>query len=302
MEDDSSEPELASAELPPERIEQPKATSKKKAKKANPKLAKRDVSQYVNKQRTLVFASRGITHRDRHFMGDLRDMLPHSKKDVKFDAKAKLFLVNEVAEMKNCNNCIFLEARKGKDLYMWMSKTPDGPSVKFLVENLHTMSELKLTGNCLKGSRPILFFDKTFDTTPAYRLLKEMMTQILGSPKGHPKVKPFIDHQFSFFIADNRIWFRNYQLVRTESSSGGKHVDALIEIGPRFVLNPIRIFAGSFGGKCIYSNSNYKPPRRGLQGKQEKQMNVRARRKQLKKRKRHKEENFVGEDELDNVF
>eukprot|EP00954_Amorphochlora_amoebiformis_P022189 1351554-Amorphochlora_amoeboformis.AAC.3 len=40
------------------------------------------------------------------------------------------------------------------------------------------MSELKLTGNCLKGSRPILFFDKTFDTTPTYKLLKEMFIQV----------------------------------------------------------------------------------------------------------------------------
>jgi ribosome biogenesis protein BRX1 len=41
----------------------------------------------VNKQRTLVFCSRGITHRDRHFMQDVRDLLPHSKKDVKLDHK-----------------------------------------------------------------------------------------------------------------------------------------------------------------------------------------------------------------------
>ena len=36
---------------------------------------------------------------------------------------------------------------------------PSGPSAKFLVENIHTLEELKLTGNCLKGSRPLLNFD-----------------------------------------------------------------------------------------------------------------------------------------------
>ena len=39
--------------------------------------------------------------------------------------------------------------------------------------------------------------------------------QVFGSPKGHPKVKPFVDHILSFFIADNRIWVRNYQSVNT---------------------------------------------------------------------------------------
>jgi hypothetical protein len=33
------------------------------------------------------------------------------------------------------------------------AKSPDGPTVKFLVQNVHTMDELKLTGNHLKGSR-----------------------------------------------------------------------------------------------------------------------------------------------------
>lgn len=30
---------------------------------------------------------------------------------------------------------VFFEARKKKDLYLWMSKAPDGPSVKFLATN-----------------------------------------------------------------------------------------------------------------------------------------------------------------------
>lgn len=51
----------------------------------------KDVGSYVNKQRTLVFSTRGILHRDRHLMTDLRDLLPHSRKDAKFDLKGKCF-------------------------------------------------------------------------------------------------------------------------------------------------------------------------------------------------------------------
>jgi len=36
--------------------------------------------------------------------------------------------------------------------------------------------------------------------------------QVFGTPKGHPKAKPFVDHVFAFFIANERVWFRNYQV------------------------------------------------------------------------------------------
>ena len=36
-------------------------------------------SNWINKERVLIFASRGISHRDRHLMLDLRKMMPHSK-------------------------------------------------------------------------------------------------------------------------------------------------------------------------------------------------------------------------------
>jgi ribosome biogenesis protein BRX1 len=250
-----------------------KGTKKGKGRallKKQRKKESRDMGKCINKQRTLIFASRGIKFRDRHFMKDMQDLLPHSKKDVKFDSKDKLFAVNEVCELKNCNNCVFFEARKRKDLYMWVSKTPHGPSAKFLVQNIHTMAEVKLTGNCLKGARPILSFDKNFDSEPAYQLLKELFTQVFGSPKGHPKVKPFTDHVLSFFILDNRIWFRNYQIVyqTNEAAEEGDEEATkkktgepmLVEIGPRFVLNPIRIFSGSFGGTTLWENPSYVSP------------------------------------------
>lgn len=38
---------------------------------------------FVNKQRVLVFSSRGITTRYRHLMDDFRKLLPHHKREVK---------------------------------------------------------------------------------------------------------------------------------------------------------------------------------------------------------------------------
>lgn len=62
-------------------------------------------------------------------------MLPHGRKDVKFDSKSKLNELNELAELYNCNNVLFFEARKGKDLYVWLSKVPNGPTIKMHLQN-----------------------------------------------------------------------------------------------------------------------------------------------------------------------
>jgi len=67
-----------------------------------------------------------------------------------------------------------------------------------------------------------------------------------------------VDHIFSFFVTDNRIWFRNYQLVFPDEKK--KEEPVLVEIGPRFVLNPVRIFGGSFGGPTLWENPNYVSP------------------------------------------
>nr|CAD7572154.1 unnamed protein product [Timema californicum] len=163
--------------------------------------------KWVNKQRVLVFASRGISHRDRHLMQDIRTLMPHSKPESKMERSENLFVVNEMCEMKNCNKCIMFEGRQKRDLYMWISNVPQGPSAKFLV---------------------------------------------FGTPNHHPKSQPFTDHVMTFTVLDNRIWFRNFQILSEDG--------ALAEIGPRFVLNPVKIFKGSFGGEALWDNSFYVSP------------------------------------------
>ncbi|CAE1316803.1 BRX1 [Acanthosepion pharaonis] len=209
-------------------------------------------TKWINKQRVLVFSTRGILAQARHLMNDMKRLMPHSKREPKMDHKDDFRVVNEICETRNCNKCIFFEARKKKDLYMWLSNINEGPSAKFLVENVHTMCELKLTGNCLKGSRPLLSFDEKFDKEPHWKILKELFIQIFGTPNHHPKSQPFIDHVFFFSILDNRIWFRNYSITDELAS--------LTEIGPRFVLNPVRIFEGSLGGPTLYVNPHYQSP------------------------------------------
>ncbi|KAH6622168.1 brix domain-containing protein 2 [Boeremia exigua] len=234
-----------------------------------------------NKQRVLILSSRGVTFRHRHLLQDLYSLMPHSRKEAKFDSKTKLYMLNEMAELYNCNNIIFFEARKGKDLYCWISKPPNGPTVKMHLQNLHTMEELNFIGNCLKGSRPILSFDAGFDKQAHLRVIKELFTQIFGVPKNSRKTKPFVDHVMGFTVADGKIWVRVYQINESETSKK-KPIDAddvdvdelvskkkgktsefdvsLVEIGPRFVLTPIVIQESSFGGPIIYENKEFVSP------------------------------------------
>ncbi|KAK5660804.1 hypothetical protein OQA88_12172 [Cercophora sp. LCS_1] len=229
-----------------------------------------------NKQRVLILSSRGVTYRHRHLLNDLAAMLPHGRKDVKFDSKSKMYQLNELAELYNCNNVMFFEARKGKDLYMWFSKVPNGPTIKFHAQNLHTMEELHFTGNCLKGSRPVLSFDSAFESEPHLRVIKEVFLHMFGVPQGARKSKPFIDHVMSFSVADGKIWVRNYEIREVEkakgedeeedhkakkSKGGERETDvSVVEIGPRFVLTPIIIQEGAFGGPIIYENKRFVSP------------------------------------------
>jgi ribosome biogenesis protein BRX1 len=183
---------------------------------------------------------------------------------------------------------MFFEARKGKDLYIWLSKPPNGPTLKMHCQNVHTMEELNFTGNCLKGSRPILSFDATFDESPHLRVVKELLTHSFGVPQSSRKVKPFVDHVMGFTVAGGRVWIRCYQIAETEAgkkkvadgaeeetddkakkptsalpSSKGKAGEtsiSLVEIGPRLVLTPIVILEGSFGGPVIYENKEFISP------------------------------------------
>ena len=50
---------------------------------------------------------------------------------------------------------------------------------------------------------------------------------------------------------------RNYQIV--DKSERGEDI-TLVEIGPRMVLIPIRIFSGSLGGATLYQNPSFVSP------------------------------------------
>lgn len=66
-------------------------------------------------------------------MSDLIDCLPHAKKENKVERTIAKEAINDLCYSRSCNNCIYFECRKKKDFFMWLMKSPVGPSVKFAV-------------------------------------------------------------------------------------------------------------------------------------------------------------------------
>lgn len=132
------------------------------------------------------------------------------------------------------------------------------------------MAELGFGGNCLKGGRGIVVFDKSFDEEiPGQEhrsLLREMLRGVFCvPPKGVRGMKPFVDRIIGIYGLDGKVWIRVYEIRESEPDKASKeHVKgadvSLVEIGPRLVLTPVVILEGSFGGPVIFENKQFVNP------------------------------------------
>ena len=113
-----------------------------------------------------------------------------------------------------------------------------------------------------------------------------------------------------------QIWVRNYQIVQeapanakqakelkaTEGNTSSTST-SLVEIGPRFVLNPIRIFRGAFGGQTLFQNPDYVSPNEiRAANKRSKGMAYVDRKESQLQRKEREENIMLPEDPLADVF
>lgn len=85
--------------------------------------------------------------------------------------------------------------------------------------------------------------------------------------------------------------------------AGNSVTTSLVEIGPRFVLTPIRIFRGSFGGQTLFQNPHFVSPNetRAME-RRAKGMAYESRKTSQKKRKERQVDLVYPDDPLDSVF
>ena len=209
---------------------------------------------WINKQRTLVVFTQGIHGNERKLAKELMKLMCHTKTDSAIIKDEMSEQLSELCKLKNCQNCIFFEQKK-QELFVWISKFPEGPSVKFKLSEVALAESNKFHGNCLKGSRPILSFDSEFLKSPENSLIKNLLVDCFNSPKNHPKTQPFFDKVFGFGMEDKKVSVRNYQIAK----NGQKFNDfEFVEIGPRFELEVVKIFDGFFTGNVVFLNQNFK--------------------------------------------
>ena len=171
---------------------------------------------WKNRQRVLLVGSRGIKAKTRHLISDLSKLLPHHKRETKIEKNQGVrSQLESSCELKDCENILYFEQR-GERMYLYMGKSPCGPTMKFQLTGVSTAQELKLTGNCLRYSRPIVSFDESFKDTHSgnqmWSIFRKLALDAFGTPKFHPKSQPFVDKVFHFGISQGQVHFRNYQV------------------------------------------------------------------------------------------
>ena len=129
------------------------------------------------------------------------------------------------------------------------------------VQNVHTVAELHFEARRCAGVRNLLSFDHEFEVSPDRRVLKALLVRTFSVPCGAAKRVASgragstsssverVKHALTFTWVDGRIWVRVYRIGR--GVAGTMDVE---EIGPRMVLEPVRIIASGFGGAVLHSN------------------------------------------------
>jgi ribosome biogenesis protein BRX1 len=125
---------------------------------------------------------------------------------------------------------------------------------------------------------------------------------------------PFLTHTSIDYLSLHQIWVRNYQIVEEHATNakeantekkltGSDMKTSLVEIGPRFVLNPIRIFRGSFGGQTLFQNEQFVSPNAvRAEANRNKGHDYEGRKVNQRKRKEREDAIVLPDDPLDSVF
>lgn len=57
---------------------------------------------------------------------------------------------------------MYFEVKKKINFSIWLGRYPEGPSVKLGISGMVLTKDVKFQGNCVKGSRHVLSFEKVF--------------------------------------------------------------------------------------------------------------------------------------------
>ena len=202
--------------------------------------------------RPLLVGNKGMVHSVAEILDDCVKLIPHAKKDNRLPMD-DIVALDEIAQDAFCDTVCLFQTMHKIEPYLWIADAKNGPSICFFIEEGKSMYDLAYVGNALKGSRPLCIFDKAFEQNDVLKLSKILLSRMFEVPHGDKHAKPFVDRTMSFFVEDDKIVIRHYQVQWEEPP-------VLVEIGPRITLIPVFILAGVMKGPKIWKHATWESP------------------------------------------
>ncbi|CAL6025003.1 Ribosome_biogenesis protein Brix [Hexamita inflata] len=234
---------------------------------------------------------------------DYEKLCPHTKLEFKFDESEPLSHLQVLAHKRGCDTIIYWETRRRKDLFLYLSVMPSGPTMKFHVMNIKTSKSMRFEGNFAQRTRPLLNFSAEFDSTPEMSIAKELLKRTFSTPNMHFKMAPFLDHLFQFAVLKENMQFE-FHAYGFDFNDKVKENDVNVkEAGPYFIMTPVSIQAGCFAGEIIWENEKYLNSKQMRAASREKNEATKRHMKKLKKWEKGRTEREEGvRDEINDLF
>lgn len=180
---------------------------------------------------SVILSTRGATAKIRHLMKDISKLVK-VEEEQKWDMGKDYGELKNLIEINECDSMLFFRStRRSDDLWVGVL---NGMSVLFRMHNVFTVKDCNFPVNSFRDCGYVLMFSKEFDEIEHLRCAKNVIDHVFQSNE----IK---DKALCFFYLDGFIWVRCYKI--------GKKLE---EIGPRFVLEVLKVFEKCFEGKVLY--------------------------------------------------
>ncbi|ADM10886.1 BRX1 RNA-binding protein [Encephalitozoon intestinalis ATCC 50506] len=180
---------------------------------------------------SVILSTRGASAKIRHLMKDISKLVK-AEEEQKWDMGNDYKELRKLIEVNECNSMLFFRSTKRSDC-LWAGIL-NGMSVVFRIHNVFTVKDCNFSANSFKDCGYVLMFSKEFENIEHLRHAKEVIEYIFESNETKDKA-------LCFFYLDGVIWVRCYKI--------GKELE---EIGPRLVLEVLKVFEKCFEGSILY--------------------------------------------------
>ncbi|KAM0672276.1 ribosome biogenesis protein BRX1 [Ordospora colligata] len=180
---------------------------------------------------SMILSTRAASAKIRYLMKDISKLVK-VEEEHKWDMGNDYHELRELARMNECDSVMFFQSTKRMD-GLWIGIL-DGTSIFFKMHNVSTVRECNFPVNVFVDCGYVLMFSKEFEEIEHLKYVKDVVEHVFKSNETKDKA-------LCFFYLDGMIWVRCYKI--------GEDME---EIGPRVVLEVVKVFEKCFSGNFLY--------------------------------------------------